>query len=531
MINWKEWTKQTIASMHGDIYLYRDIYKGKHAKHFERAKQLIQSGEIIEHGNDKVLGPGVPTNIRTPYIVMNISKLIVDTPAILISRSIGKISSSIPSDEEQNDAATTEAEELVDGHGSFDDVQNETIRQIEKNSKLALKHKRNIVQHQLDGGIVGVPVDDDKGIRIEFKARDVYYPHDDGMGADLAYYKKVEEKEYLHVYRERTDGKDLTATNMLYELAGGQLTPADDVITKQILKTNELEKKYPGRSQLFIQYLPNDDTFMDDLGVSALEGQLAHQDEINWRLTRNALVFERNSTPRLAVTSDIFAALQDQAEERFGEAGRHFIDHQMLEIVTMDENGKSMEVIQVDVKNIGGMEWADTLIREMLVSTSTSQKAIDYFSGDAANNAASGVAKFYDLFVSIVKAEHIQSKYVYFLKQLFEGCMWLANKSSKGSVQIEEPDIALNEMVPVTRTDLITENLPAFEAGAMSIETFVRRTNPFASEEWIQSEIERIEMEKVSVDSTGTPSVETLNDNRDANGNPIEEETTVVDEE
>ncbi|MED3974600.1 hypothetical protein P4639_14500 [Priestia megaterium] len=527
MINWKEWTKQTIASMHGDIYLYRDIYKGKHAKHFERARQLIESGEVIDHTSDKVLGPGVPTNIRTPYIVMNISKLIVDTPAILISRSIGKISSSIPSNEEQNDAATAEAKEIVDGTGEFDDLQNETIRQIEKNSKLTLKHKRNIVQHQLDGGLVGVPVDDDKGLRIEFKARDVYYPHEDGMGADLAYYKKVGEKEYLHVYRERTDGVNLNTENMLYELVGGQLTRTDDVTAREILQMNQLKKDYPKRSQLFIQYLPNDETFMDELGVSALEGQLAHQDEINWRLTRNGLVFERNSTPRLAVTSDIFAALQDQAEERFGEAGRNFIDHQMLEIVTMDENGKSMEVIQVDVKNIGGVEWADTLIREMLVATNTSQKAIDYFSGDATNNAVSGVAKFYDLFVSIVKAEHIQSKYVYFLKQLFEGCMWLANQSSKGSVQIEEPEIALNEMVPVTRTDLIAENLPAFEAGAMSIETFVRRTNPYASEEWIQTEIENIEMQRVSVDSTGTSTIDEVNDNRDAAGNPI----TSVDEE
>src|SRR5699024_11420217 len=49
---------------------------------------LINRGEIIdflEHGEQ------VATNVRTPYLIANISKIICDVPALLISRSIGDV--------------------------------------------------------------------------------------------------------------------------------------------------------------------------------------------------------------------------------------------------------------------------------------------------------------------------------------------------------------------------------------------------------------------------------------------------------
>lgn len=67
------------------------------------------------------------------------------------------------------------------------------------------KHWQNVVQHQIDGGIVGVPVIDDIGIRIDLKKWDLYFPDEDGVGIDLPYYFKVEEKEYLHVCTERVE--------------------------------------------------------------------------------------------------------------------------------------------------------------------------------------------------------------------------------------------------------------------------------------------------------------------------------------
>lgn len=531
MINWEnvKWNESLVSKLHGDIYTYRDIYKGKHAIHFERAQQLIQKGEITDR---YVKNTAMNVKVRTPYIVLNISKLVAETPAMLVSRSIGKITSSLANDSEQKELINDDTDELIEGaeegkSSEVNDVQNELIRQIEKNSKLQLEHFPNIVQHQVDGGLVGVPRADAKGLRIEFKSRDVYYPHEDDLGADLVYHRTFNEKDYLHVYRERIQSDDLKTSNMLFELEGEKLTPVSDEEARNMLGIKELSQEYKGRSRLFIQYWPNGKTFLDPLGVSCLDGHLAHQDEINWRLTRNALVFERNSTPRLAITSEIFSALEDAAVEQFGEAGRGFIDHEMLEVVTMDENGKSMEVIQVDVKNIGGVEWANELIKEMLIATRTSQKAIDFYSENNNASAVSGVAKFYDLFVSIAKAEQLQSEYVYFLKQLFESCLWLANHKD-AAVLIEEPDIGLNNMVPVNQEELIEKYLPAYEAGAMSLETFVRKTNPTASEEWIQSEIERIEMEKQTIDSvsilSGPQTAGNLNDNRDLDGSIIEEE-------
>lgn len=528
-IEWKDWNEQTITNVHGDIYLHRDLYEGNHALLFSRATELLEKGEITDQLYN---GPVKAQNVQTPYVQANLCKLIVEVPAMLVSRSIGKVSSSIPSDEEQNQAANEESTKFVDGADSgadseFDDLQNETIRQIEKNSKLQLEHWSNIVQHQVDGGLVGVPWMDEKGLRIEFKSRDVYYPHEDGMGADLAYKRTIDEKDYIHVYRERVDGDNLTATDMLYLLEGTKMTKIEDEAeVKRILNKQELEKVYKGRSQLFIQYWPNNKTFMNPLGVSDLRNQFGKQDEINWRLTSTGIVYERNSKPRIAISEDTFRRLEEISIQRYGkEAGTGRIDHRDMEITTFDATGKAMEVIQVDVKNIGGLEWAKDLMKTMLMETRTSEKALDFYN-EGTTGAVSGVAKFYDLFVSISKAEQIQQEYVYFLKQLFESCLWLQNKED-AAVQIEEPDIALNEMVPVTRTDLVTENLPALEAGGMSLETFVRRTNPTASEEWIVEEIERIEMEKVSVDSTGTPSSDNLDDNRDENGDPI----TSVDEE
>lgn len=529
-IEWKEWNQKTITDVHGDIYLHRDLYEGNHAAIFPRAEKLIKNGEITDQ---LFKGYQEARKVQTPYIQANLCKLIAEVPAMLVARSIGKVTSSIPSDERQTKAVNETTDELIDGaekgeSSVIEDAQSEVIRQIVKNSKLDLEHWSNIVQHQVDGGLVGVPFEDEKGLRIEFKSRDVYFPHEDGLGADLAYKRTIEGQDYIHVYRERVEDGRLTATHLLYELNGSQMTQIeDDAQVRDILKAQQLVTTYNGRSQLFIQYWGNQKTFINPLGVSALRNQYGKQDEINWRLTQTGIVFERNSKPRIAISEDTFTRLEQIAMERYGEEeGRGRIDHEFLEVTTFDKDtGKAMEVIQVDVKNIGGLEWAQDIMKTMLMETQTSEKALDFYKDASNNSAVSGVAKFYDLYLSITKAERIQQEYVYFLKQLLESCLWLQNKKDP-AVLIEEPDIALNEMVPVTRTDLVTENLPALEAGGMSLETFVRRTNPTASEEWIASELERIEMEKQTVDSvsilSGPQTADNLNDNRDEDGNIIE---------
>lgn len=504
-IKWTKWDDSVVRNTHGDLHYYRDLYDGKHASLFPRAQNLIKQGDIVDV---ITAGAANAANVQTPYIVANVSKLIPEIPATLVARSLGPMTSSLRNDEERNQGATEETDKLIDGtedgseNGEIGDLQNELIRQIDLNSNLQYEHWGNIVQHQVDGGLVGVPWLDERGLRIEFKSRDVYYPHEDGLGADLAYHRTLDEEEYLHVYRERIKDGDLYTQHLLFHLTDTHETEElDEEATKELLGMDDLETVYRGRGRLFIEYWPNEKTFMNPLGVSSLKNQEGKQDEINWTLTRNALTFERNGKPRIAVTTDIFNALMERAQERYGDDAR--IDHRDLEITTMDERGNSLEIIQIDITKIGDIQWVKDLMKMMFMETRTSEKAVDFYLDrqDGGGGAQSGIAKFYDLFVSLTKAEQLQAEYVHFLQRLVENALWIAAEDDP-NVRIEQPDFVLKAMVPVSRNELVDENIKAFAAGAQSLEETVRRLNPTSSEEWIQEEVARIEEAQAGDDTT-----------------------------
>lgn len=535
-INYKNFDKKFIEEKHGRLYYYRDLYEGKHAKIFKRAQKLIEEGEIVANilENQREV-----RFAQTPYIVANITKLIVDVPAILVSRSIGKITSSLDADAEQIAASNEATDDEIEGpdqqnaNGTILDLQNEMIRQIVLNSKLEGEHWGNIVQQQLDGGLVGVPWDDARGLRIEFKARDVYFPHEDDLGADLSYSRTFDDMNYLHVYRERImkdgdtaegpGGEDYTAaqdglycTHRLFLLGSGGIveeSEVDPVEAADMLNMPEedLAQWYEGRQRTFIRYWANEKTFMNPLGVSVLKGQEDKQDEINWTLTRNAAVFERNGKPRLAINKDLATALQKEMVRLYGQEAKGKFDHRQLEVVSMDAAGKSMEIIQIDISKIGDVQWVKDLIKLMLTETKTSEKAIDFYMDQGGGAAQSGVAKFYDLFISLMKAEMLQKEYIHFLKGLVEDALWLANQNDP-AVRIEQPEVIIDEMFPVQRKEVIEENLLAFKDGAQSRETTVTKINPHNSEEWVEEELARIAAEKASDNSStlGLPGRQTI---------------------
>ncbi|MEI3607075.1 hypothetical protein SPD48_15360 [Pseudogracilibacillus sp. SE30717A] len=283
MPNWEKFDASVIEKTHGSIFYYRDLYEGKHAEIFPRAKHLIEKGEITDN---IMYGTQHAQNVQTPYIVANICKLIPEIPAMLVSRSIGNIVSSLSVDDFQTEEINENTDEIVDEPrdevSKIIHVQQEIINQIQKNSNLAFEHWGNILQQQLDGGLVGVPWLDEKGLRVEFKARDVYYPHDDGMGADLAYEIEIDGEEYLHVYREQVKDEDLHTKHILYRLNNKKETEAvEEDEAKELLGMEKLEKVYPGRGRPFIIYWPNEKTFMNPLGSSCLKGQDGKQDEVN----------------------------------------------------------------------------------------------------------------------------------------------------------------------------------------------------------------------------------------------------------
>ena len=528
MINWEKWNEKIVKEKHGDLYFYRDLYEGKHSKLFPRAQKLIENGDVIDVIER---GKADAKNVQTPYIVANVSKLVPEIPATLISRTIGKITTSLDNDEELNDGAAEETDELIDGPEGQDynseiiNLQQELIDQITENTELPYQHWGNIVQNQVDGGLVGVPRLDENGtIRIEFKSRDTYFPHDDGQGVDLPFMRDINGEKYLHVYRERAERGDLYTTNLLYKTkeSGDQLTPIeDDGLVAELLGIDpvEVNQVFRGRSRPLIEYWPNQRTFMNPLGVSSLINQEGKQEEINWTLTRNALTYERNGKPRIAVSRSVFQELQNKSFERYGR--EDIIDHRDLEITTFDEKGKALEIIQIDIDKIGNIAWVKDLIKLLLIETQTSEKAIDFYMQGSTTSAESGVAKFYDLFVSLVKAEQIRSEYVHFLKQLYKNCLWLAAIKDK-NVRIEEPDFQLSDMVPISGKETAEQNVLAYEKGTQSLETTVRRLNPEASEEWIEEEIARIEAGAGSDDSTsllrGRAALSNYLDNPDSRG-------------
>lgn len=512
MNKWNKFDDKIEQSVHDDLHFYRRLYHGEHSDVFQRAIDLKKNGEIIDQAQGGQLHA---QRVQVPYIMANLSKIIPEIPATFVSRSIGKVKTAFDPNEQGETSAVVG--EMIDGAktGTAINVevvnqQQELLDQITTDSNLTVdEHWTNIVHHQVDGGLVGVPFMDDDGIRIEFKGREIYYPHDNGKGADLVYRithedDEGEETEYLHIYTEYTENGNLYYENKLKLLENdGKAKEIEDAdIIAEVLNITELSGVLIGRSRPLIEYWANERTFKYPLGVSCLKGQAGKQDEINWTLTRNAITFERNGKPRIAVSEEVMKRLQEIALDRFGDESK--IDARDLEVTTFDEKGKALEVIQLDVSKIGTFENVKNYMKLMLMETQTSEKAVDFYMGESASaSAISGVAKYYDLIVSLLKAERVQDGYVAFLKRLYESALWLANdRDPNNNVIIEKPQIELKEMIPVSRKETVDENIMAFEKEAQSLETTVRKLHVGASEEWIQSEVARIREDNASYDSS-----------------------------
>ncbi|MFO3693631.1 hypothetical protein [Staphylococcus felis] len=542
-LTWQQFSKETIKSTHGDMYYYRNLYEGKHHELFPRAKELIEKGEIIDVYSNA--NNYTSKNVRTPYIMLNICRVIVDVPTLLVSRSIGqfKTNYSRTSDTLQrqqgseiaddfNDNDLIEGTKTNDVNGMVADPQQELIDQIVKNSRL--NHNMNVAQLLIDGGIVAVPSIRNNQLSIEFKERNVYYPHDDGLGVDLVYeLERTEEEEmnnisYVHVYTERENGQSLEMRDRLYLSNGdGKLTLVEDpeIIEEKLHVTpQELDKVFYGRQRVLVCYLANEPTFTNRLGKSCLIGLDGKQEEVNWSLTRTAQTFERNGKPRISVTKGTMQRLQEIALNQYGDENK--IDHRNLEVTEIDdETGESIVIHQIDTSKIGDMNYVKDIIRAMLAETQTSENAVEFVKRDTAHSQ-SGVAKFYDLMISIIKAEKIRDEYVEFLKDVIESALWIANHHDN-NVIIERPNVILKNMIPQPKAELSQDSISKFNAGIQSLEEAVRESNPTKSEEWIKEEIERIQSDTNRNDTMsldrGRQTLQNFMNNRNSFGQPLDE--------
>lgn len=533
MAELKSFTQDEITETHGDMFLYRDLYDGRHSKLFDRAKALIDQGEIIdriEYGDVKA------KNVQTPYIVVNISKMIVDIPTLFITRSMGKLQTNYPINEIEDDEEFDADDQHIEGtqddtfNSELFDLQQETLDQIETNSNFSKHHGMNIKQWQIDGGIVAVPEVVNGQVKLSFKERNVYYELEDGKTYQLRYIVKHGDDKYVHVHEEVEGENELTGSHTVYHMDdNGDLQLVDDEeIIFDITKLERDHRNYvlKGRKRTLFVYLPYSPTFMNRYGRSVLMGQEGKQDEVNWTMTRTAQVFERNGKPRISVSKEVMERLMQLSEQRYGVENK--FDHRDLEVTTIDEDGQSLQIHQIDISKIGDITYVKDIIKMMLMETQTSEKAIDFFSSEGAQ-AQSGTAKFYDLFLSIMKAEQMRDEYIEFIQQGVENCMWLLNRDNSDII-IEKPIIVQKDMMPVTSKETSTLNNQSYAAGTQSLEQTVRNNNPDKSEEWIMEEVEKIEAERTSQDSMsllrGNMTGLNFNDNKED-----EEETNPVDEE
>ncbi|WP_372426295.1 hypothetical protein [Mammaliicoccus sciuri] len=533
MAELKSFTQEEITETHGDMFLYRDLYDGRHSKLFDRAKALIEQGEIIdriEYGDVKA------QNVQTPYIVVNISKMIVDIPTLFITRSMGKLQTNYPINEIEDDEDFNTEDNHIEGtqddslNGELFDLQQETLEQIEVNSNFNKHHGMNIKQWQIDGGIVAVPEVINGQVKLSFKERNVYYELEDGKTYQLRYIVERGDDKYVHVHEEVEGENELTGSHTVYHMDdNGDLQIVDDEeIIFDITKLESEQRNYvlKGRKRTLFVYLPYSPTFMNRYGRSVLMGQEGKQDEVNWTMTRTAQIFERNGKPRISVSKEVMERLIDVSRQRYGVEDK--FDHRDLEVTTIDEDGQSLQIHQIDISKIGDITYVKDVIKMMLMETQTSEKAIDFFTSEGAQ-AQSGTAKFYDLFLSIMKAEQMRDEYIEFIQQGVENCMWLLNQINSDII-IEKPIIVQRDMMPVTSKETSTLNNQSYAAGTQSLEQTVRNNNPDKSEEWIMEEVEKIEAERTSQDSMsllrGNMTELNFNDNKED-----EEETNPVDEE
>lgn len=533
MAELKSFTQEEITETHGDMFLYRDLYDGRHSKLFDRAKALIEQGEIIdriEYGDVKA------QNVQTPYIVVNISKMIVDIPTLFITRSMGKLQTNYPINEIEDDEDFNTEDNHIEGtqddslNGELFDLQQETLDQIEVNSNFNKHHGMNIKQWQIDGGIVAVPEVINGQVKLSFKERNVYYELEDGKTYQLRYIVERGDDKYVHVHEEVEGEGELTGSHTVYHMDdNGDLQIVDDEeIIFDITKLEKDLRNYvlKGRKRTLFVYLPYSPTFMNRYGRSVLMGQEGKQDEVNWTMTRTAQIFERNGKPRISVSKEIMERLMEVSLRKYGVDNK--FDHRDIEMTSIDEDGRSIQIHQIDISKIGDITYVKDIIKMMLMETQTSEKAIDFFSSEGAQ-AQSGTAKFYDLFLSIMKAEQMRDEYIEFIQQGVENCMWLLNRDNSDII-IEKPIIVQKDMMPVTSKETSTLNNQSYAAGTQSLEQTVRNNNPDKSEEWIMEEVEKIEAERTSQDSMsllrGNMTGLNFNDNKED-----EEETNPVDEE
>lgn len=165
-----------------------------------------------------------------------------------------------------------------------------------------------VTQHQVDGRIAYRARRDSSGaVWFEWVLGDLYFPHTDGRGADIAWIEEWGEEtrkhKYLRVERQRLDANSLTVKQHVFGMEGD--TVMDEIDIKEYATAHEIDipedTEFQGVNELLCGAVTNDETLVYPRGRSALRNIDGLQEEINWTITRDSIVFEKHGKPKLAI--------------------------------------------------------------------------------------------------------------------------------------------------------------------------------------------------------------------------------------
>lgn len=241
------------------IQYFRDLYEGNHENIFPRAQsfaeqtvkslknQYKKSKRIYFKRNAEKLAQ---KHAVSHYVVANFSSVIAELPADLINRSLGNIS-----------ADTEKDNSLL-----------EFVENVEKVSKINQNIWAAIVQHQVDGGVAYRIRRDAKGTWFEWKPADLYFEHEDGLGADIPWVETRNKDKYLRVERQRLNDNQLLIEQLVFSMDGDTVNEQIDIkeYAARYNLTIPVSQVLDNINELMCGYLPNDETLLVPRGRSCL---------------------------------------------------------------------------------------------------------------------------------------------------------------------------------------------------------------------------------------------------------------------
>lgn len=462
----------------GMMMYYRLLYEGEHAEIFPRAQSATKEKRLVRRrvGVKSWRQVEKVFSADYQYIVANFSSLVAEVPADLLNRSLGNISADVE-------------------QGPELDFVSSVVTTSQPNEKIWSV----VTQHQVDGMVAyRVRRDESGAVWFEWLLGDRYLPHDDGRGADIVWIEEWDEENrknrYLRVERQRLDANGLTVSQLVFKMDGDNVADQMDIAdyaTKYNLDIPE-DAVLNGVNELLCGAVTNEETLTHPRGRSALRNIDGLQEEINWTLTRDSIVFEKHGKPKLAIPRGLWDTVSNQNMRDYG--GR-FVRNADLEVVSFDEKtGAVPQYITWDAKTQQSFEHVTRLIKYMLAISKTSPQAAGLEEG----KGDSGVALLYLWIQSVIKAESIKDKFDAAIKAAVRKCMILESAIGGASLKIANPVVEWGELLPKADSEKDTEEIEKYAGGVQSLETTVRRIHPDWSEPAIQAEIQKIQDEQAA---------------------------------